>query len=39
MRLLDWSVATQLRMPNSKKQSVCDPNAIRAWFRRGAKDN
>jgi hypothetical protein len=39
MRLLNWSVTTQLRMPNSKKQSVCDPNAIRAWLRQGAKDN
>ncbi len=40
MRLLDWRVAPQLRMPHSKKQlSVCDRNAIRTWIREGAKDN
>jgi mono/diheme cytochrome c family protein len=40
MRLLDWRVSPQLRMPHSKKQlSVCDRNAIRSWIRQGAKDN
>jgi mono/diheme cytochrome c family protein len=40
MRLLDWRVSPQLRMPHNKKQlSVCDRNAIRAWIREGAKDN
>ena len=40
MRLLDWRVSPQLRMPHNKKQlSVCDRNAIRAWIREGAKNN
>jgi mono/diheme cytochrome c family protein len=40
MRLLDWRVSPQLRMPHSKKQlSVCDRDAIRSWIRQGAKDN
>jgi mono/diheme cytochrome c family protein len=40
MRLIDWRVSPQLRMPHSKKQlSVCDRNDIRAWIRQGAKDN
>ena len=40
MRLLDWRVSPQLRMPHGKKQlSVCDRNAIRSWIRQGAKDN
>ena len=40
MRLLDWRVSPQLRMPHNKKQlSVCDRNDIRAWIRQGAKDN
>ena len=40
MRLLDWRVPAQLRMPHNKKQlSVCDRNAIRSWIRQGAKDN
>lgn len=40
MRLLDWRIAPQLRMPHSKKQlSVCDRSAIRTWIREGAKDN
>jgi mono/diheme cytochrome c family protein len=40
MRLLDWRVSPQLRMPHNKKQlSVCDRDAIRTWIRQGAKDN
>jgi mono/diheme cytochrome c family protein len=40
MRLLDWKVSPQLRMPHNKKQlSVCDRDAIRTWIREGAKDN
>jgi mono/diheme cytochrome c family protein len=40
MRLLDWRVPAQVRMPHNKKQlSVCDRNEIRAWIRQGAKDN
>jgi mono/diheme cytochrome c family protein len=40
MRLIDWRVSAQLRMPHSKKQlSVCDRNEIRTWIRQGAKDN
>jgi hypothetical protein len=40
MRLLDWKVSPQIRMPHGKKQlSICDRNVIRAWIRAGAKDN
>jgi mono/diheme cytochrome c family protein len=40
MRLLDWRVSPQLRMPHNKKQlSYCDRDAIRTWIRQGAKDN
>jgi Planctomycete cytochrome C len=40
MRLLDWNVAPQIRMPHGKKQlSSCDRNSIRTWIRQGAKDN
>ena len=40
MRLLDWEVPPQIRMPHGQKQlSVCDRNAIRTWIREGAKDN
>src|SRR6185369_10687634 len=40
MRLLDWRVSPEIRMPHGKKQlSSCDRNAIRAWIREGAKDN
>ncbi len=40
MRLLDWRVPPQLRMPHNKKQlSVCDRNSIRTWIRQGAKNN
>jgi hypothetical protein len=40
MRLLDWRVAPEIRMPHGKKQlSTCDRNSIRNWIRQGAKDN
>ncbi len=40
MRLLDWRVSPEIRMPHGKKQlSTCDRNDIRAWIREGAKDN
>lgn len=40
MRLLDWKVSPEIRMPHGKKQlSSCDRDAIRAWIREGAKDN
>ena len=40
MRLIDWRIPPQMRMPHNKKQlSVCDRDAIRAWIRQGAKDN
>jgi len=40
MRLLDWRVAPQVRMPHNKKQlSSCDRSAIREWIREGAKNN
>ncbi len=40
MRLLDWNVSPQIRMPHGKKQlSSCDRNSIRTWIRQGAKDN
>ncbi len=40
MRLLDWEVPPQIRMPHGQKQlSVCDRDAIRTWIREGAKDN
>jgi hypothetical protein len=40
MRLLDWKVSKEIRMPHSKKQlSSCDRNSIRTWIRQGAKDN
>jgi len=40
MRLLDWEVSPQLRMPHGAKQlSACDRDAIRTWIREGAKDN
>ncbi len=40
MRLLDWQISPQLRMPHNQKQlSVCDRDAIRTWIREGAKDN
>jgi mono/diheme cytochrome c family protein len=40
MRLLDWRVSPEIRMPHGKKQlSTCDRDAIRAWILEGAKDN
>lgn len=40
MRLLDWRVAPEIRMPHGKKQlSSCDRDSIRTWIRQGAKDN
>ncbi len=40
MRLLDWQVSPQLRMPHNKKQlSYCDRDSIRTWILQGAKDN
>ena len=40
MRLLDWKVPAQIRMPHGKKQlSSCDRNSIRTWIRQGAKNN
>ncbi len=40
MRLLDWNVSKEIRMPHGKKQlSSCDRNSVRTWIRQGAKDN
>jgi len=40
MWLLDWRASPEVRMPHgSKKLSICDRNAIRAWIREGAKNN
>jgi hypothetical protein len=40
MRLLDWKVSPEIRMPHGKKQlSVCDRDAIRQWISQGAKNN
>ena len=40
MRLLDWRVSPEIRMPHGKKQlSVCDRDSIRTWIFDGAKDN
>jgi hypothetical protein len=40
MRLLDWRVAPEIRMPHGKtKLSVCDRDLIRTWIFEGAKDN
>jgi mono/diheme cytochrome c family protein len=40
MRLIDWKIPAQMRMPHNKKRlSVCDRDAIRTWIRQGAKDN
>ena len=40
MRLLDWKVSPEIRMPHGKKKlSTCDRDAIRTWIRQGAKDN
>jgi len=40
MRLLDWGVSPDIRMPHGKKQlSTCDRDLIRTWIFEGAKDN
>lgn len=40
MRLLDWQVSPQIRMPHGKKQlCLCLRNTIRNWIAQGAKDN
>jgi len=40
MRLLDWRVAPEIRMPHGKKKlSTCDRDAIRGWINEGAKNN
>ena len=40
MRLLDWKVPAEIRMPHGKKQlSSCDRNSIRTWIRQGAQNN
>ena len=40
MRLLDWRVSPEIRMPHGKKQmSICDRDLIRAWIVDGAKNN
>jgi len=39
MRLLDWGVAPDIRMPHGKKQlSTCDRDLIRTWIFNGAKN-
>ena len=40
MRLLDWRVSADIRMPHGKKQlSICDRDLIRTWIFEGAKNN
>jgi len=40
MRLLDWRVSAEIRMPHGKKQlSTCDRDSIRTWIFDGAKNN
>ncbi|MBI2718916.1 MAG: hypothetical protein HY245_06575 [Rhizobiales bacterium] len=40
MRLIDWRVAPEIRMPHGKKQlSICDRDTVRHWISQGAKDN
>ena len=40
MRLLDWRVSPDIRMPHGKKQlSICDRDLVRTWIWDGAKDN
>jgi len=40
MRLLDWLVPPEMRMPHGKKKlSFCDRDTIRTWIRGGAKNN
>lgn len=39
MRLLDWRVSEDIRMPHGKKQlSTCDRDLIRTWIFDGAKN-
>ncbi len=40
MRLLDWRVSPEIRMPHGKKQlSICDRDTVRTWIWDGAKDD
>ena len=40
MRLLDWQVAPELRMPHNQNMlPAYERDAIRTWIREGAKDN
>jgi len=40
MRMLDWGVSPDIRMPHGKKQlSTCDRDLIRTWIFEGAKNN
>jgi hypothetical protein len=40
MWLLDWKASPQLRMPHGNEQlPVAERDKLRAWIRRGAKDN
>ena len=40
MRLLDWRVSQDIRMPHGKKQlSTCDRDLIRTWIFDGAKND
>ena len=40
MRLLDWRVSEDIRMPHGKKQlSICDRDLIRTWIFDGAKND
>ncbi|MGD0186441.1 MAG: c-type cytochrome domain-containing protein [Roseiarcus sp.] len=40
MRLLDWRVSPEIRMPHGMKQlSICDRDTIRTWIWDGAKEN
>ena len=40
IRLLDWRVSKEIRMPHEKKQlSICDRDLIRVWILQGAKNN
>ncbi len=40
MRMLDWGVSPEIRMPHGKKQlSTCDRDLIRTWIFEGATNN
>jgi hypothetical protein len=40
MRLLDWRVSEDIRMPHGKKElSICDRDFIRTWIFEGAKND